>query len=537
MIRALSPGLPRVADTYGRTSRMGDREVDSDRFHALDIQATSTAQWVAQHDYRQGLHVPETDVSGGRERPALEELIRRVELGQAGALVVANLSRFSRNTLLGLRDIHRIVEAGGRFVALDGVDTNKAEWELFATIRLAIDSDYLNRSRQGFDAVRARLIAEGIHVTNWGNVGYVSAPDRRYLPHARWAEVITRGFEDRANGASLSHVANLLRDRGVVSGRESGRGDLRRTHQEWSTGSVGQVLRRPVYLGWAYWGRVPAGGPLDFRYINRHAHEPLTDLETWTEANRPRATTVGRTARRDGDFPYILRGLVRCAGCGHMMKPDIGKGDPSYRCRKRHTNGLCAAPAAILARVLERRVDEIVLAALAGGGAEGREPTARLEEARKEVVEAAAELAAYVEHTPARVPGYPEGLQRREEALDAAEQRIADIGGAGQLMNLPSRLSVTDAWPELTSDERHRVLRGALDFALVRRAQGPGLRLSTQERVAIVWAGQAPSGLSRPGFSADVAELPFDWETGHPPTTRNAVRQSPESTSRTAKER
>lgn len=529
--------LPRIADTYGRTSRMGDREIDSDRFHALDIQATSTAQWVAQHDFRQGLHVPETDVSGGSERPALEDLIRRVELGQTGALVVANLSRFSRNTLLGLRDIHRIVEAGGRFVALDGVDTQKPEWELFATIRLAIDSDYLNRSRQGFDSVRARLIAEGIHVTNWGNVGYISAPDRRYLPHPEWAEVITRGFEDRANGASLNQVANLWRDRRVVSGRESARGELGRTRQEWSSGSVGQILKRPVYLGWAYWGRVPAGGPLDFRYVNRNAHEPLTTLETWTEANRPRAATVGRKARRDGDYPYILRGLVRCAGCGHMMKPDIGKGDPSYRCRKRHTNGLCAAPAAILATVLERRVEEVVLAALAGGGAEGREPVARLEEARKEVAEAEAELAAYVAHTPARVPGYREGMQRREETLEAAERRLADLGGAGQVVRLSSRLSLTDAWPELTSDERHRVLRGALDFALVRRAQWPGVRLTTYERVGVVWAGQAPAGLSRPGFSADVAELPFDWDNGRLLSSRAASRQSAQNPTHAAEDR
>jgi len=77
---------------------------------------------------------------------------------------------------------------------------------------------------------------------------------------------------------------------------------------------------------------------------------------------------------------------------------------------------------------------------------------------------------------------------------------------------LPSQLTVKDAWPGLSSDERHRVLRGALDFALVRRSQiGGGVRLTAPERIALVWAGQAPSGLSRPGFSSPVRPFPFDW--------------------------
>lgn len=496
------------------------------------MQAKSTGDWIDGHDYRQGLHLEEADVSGGTERAQLERLVQRIEDREASALVVANLSRFSRNTLLGLRDLHRIVEAGGRFVALDGIDTATGGWELQATIRLAVDADYMSSRRSTSYEVAARLVAQGIHVTAWGNVGYVEGPDRRYLPHPEWGPVITRAFENRAAGASLPQVANLFRDHGLVSGRNvhalvkaGGRVPER---QEWTGGAAGRVLASPVYLGWAFRGKVDGGGPLDFKNVNRDAHTPLTDLETWSEANRPRATTVGRMARRDNGHPYVLRGLVRCAGCGHAMKPDIGKGDPSYRCRKRHTNGVCEAPAAILASVLERHVEEAVLEALADGGAEGREPVAQLAEIRAQISDAEAELAAYIDLTPARTPGYADTLARKQATIDDLGARLIALRGA-HVMGLPSRVTVRNAWPELSSDERHRVLRGAMDFALVRRSQvGGGVRLSTGERVGIVWAGQAPPRLSRRGFSTAVAPFPFDWENGRAlPAGLPTVDQTP----------
>lgn len=512
--------LPRIADTYGRTSRLGDRDLHGDRFHALDMQAKSTGDWIDGHDYRQGLHLEEADVSGGKERAQLERLVQRIEEGKAGALVVANVSRFSRNTLLGLRDLHRVVEAGGRFVALDGIDTAMAGWELQATIRLAVDADYMSSRRNTAYEVSARLVSQGIHVTGWGNVGYVEGPDRRYVPHPEWGPVITRAYSDRAAGASQRHVADLFRDHGLVSGRNvhalARGGAVTPKRQEWTGGAVRSILASPVYLGWAFRGKIDGGGPLDFKYVRTDAHPPLTDLETWTEANRHRAATVGRKARRDGDYPYILRGLVRCAGCGHGMKPDIGKGDPSYRCRKRHTNGVCKAPAAILASVLERHVEDLVVAALAGGGAEGREPVAQLAEIRGQIADAEAELATYIDLTPARTPGYGDTLLRKQTVIDDLEARLVAVGGA-QVVDLPSHVTVEHAWPELSSDERRRVLRGALDFALVRRSQvGGGVRLSTAERVGVLWAGQAPLGLSRPGFSSSVQPFPFDWPNRRP---------------------
>jgi DNA invertase Pin-like site-specific DNA recombinase len=202
-------------DGYGRVSQVGARDAESERFHSTALQQTSVEGWLQRHGFRLGVWVEDLNLSGGRRRPKLEELVARVESGVSAGLAVYNLSRFSRETLLGLADIDRIVAAGGRFVAVnDGVDTDDPNWRLNATIRLAIDSDYLRRTRDGFRAVRQRLVAMGVHVTNWDNVGYQRGDDLRYQPHPEFGPVMREAFLLRARDHSLRQVADLLAEAG-----------------------------------------------------------------------------------------------------------------------------------------------------------------------------------------------------------------------------------------------------------------------------------------------------------------------------------
>jgi hypothetical protein len=167
----------------------------------------------------------------------------------------------------------------------------------------------LRRAPEGFRQVRERLVATGVHVTNWDNVGYVRGPDLRYTPHPEFAPVMAEAFRLRAADGSLREVADLLERHDVVSGRALTAG-RRASAQAWTTGGVRTILTRPVYLGWAYWGREPGGGRYDFRYVNRGAHEPLTDSETF----------AARTAREPSDGHASTRRCWRltcCAGwCG-----------------------------------------------------------------------------------------------------------------------------------------------------------------------------------------------------------------------------
>jgi DNA invertase Pin-like site-specific DNA recombinase len=101
------------AVAYIRVSRVGGRSGDS--FISPEIQEDAISA-MAQ---RLGLTIIETitelDVSGGNaDRVGWQGALAMVESGKAEALIVYNLSRFSRSQLDALAAIDRIKAAGGR---------------------------------------------------------------------------------------------------------------------------------------------------------------------------------------------------------------------------------------------------------------------------------------------------------------------------------------------------------------------------------------------------------------------------------------
>jgi len=68
-------------------------------------------------------------------------------------------------------------------------------------------------------------------------------------------------------------------------------------------------------------------------YAKLDAHPALTDERTWMAAQRP----VERLPVADRGRPSLLRGLLRCAGCGRLMTTSrvrVGQGSTvRYSCR------------------------------------------------------------------------------------------------------------------------------------------------------------------------------------------------------------
>jgi hypothetical protein len=101
---------------YVRVSRVGSRGGDS--FLSPDLQR----EQIAAAARREGLDVVEVleelDASGGdASREKWNEAIARVERGDVSAVVVWNLSRFSRSVRDALNALGRIEDAGGRLVS------------------------------------------------------------------------------------------------------------------------------------------------------------------------------------------------------------------------------------------------------------------------------------------------------------------------------------------------------------------------------------------------------------------------------------
>jgi DNA invertase Pin-like site-specific DNA recombinase len=326
----MSKATEAPVDIYVRVSRVGGREhMISPEEQERDARAFAE---------RRGLRVAEVftdlDRSGGTlERPELQEALARVRAGTSGGIVVAYLSRLTRETSQGLALLEDIRAAGGEVYAPNLSDHTTADGRMLNTIQLAIDAGMRERAKEQIARARENAVANGIPVTNRDAVGYRRNSERRYEPDPDVAPVIREVFERRAAGAGPAELAELLESHGVRTSQGS---------RTWSKPAVQSLIRSRTYLGEL------RSGP----YVNPTSHEPIVDEPTWLAAQSP--NPAPRRARKGG---YLLAGVLRCQACGYSMQGTVSsRGKRIYRCVRRHAGGICPAPARIEAAVAEEAV-------------------------------------------------------------------------------------------------------------------------------------------------------------------------------------
>jgi hypothetical protein len=253
--------------------------------------------------------------------------------------VVAKLDRFSRWLPYGVQIIERIDQAGGLFVAAaDGFDLRTDSGRLQFHVMLSFADYELRRFRTNWRKARETLILErGQH---WGPaipLGYRRAADGRLAIDPETADLVRELYARRSAGAGLTELARWLDGLGARTWR-GGRPTAR-----W----VGDLVRSPVYLGWAYAGSL----------CNEHAHPPLVDRVTWERGRRARAPKPSQGS------PTLLSGLVRCRACRHVMGAAWSQTKAgrvrAYRCNPGKASGRCPHPAFALERVLLELVEPI----------------------------------------------------------------------------------------------------------------------------------------------------------------------------------
>src|ERR1035437_9244175 len=93
--------------SYVRVSKVAGREGES--FISPSEQRRSIAACAARKGVQIVTYLEELDESGGsNKRPKWQEAIRQVEQGEVGAVVVWNLSRFSRNLVHAKQAVERL---------------------------------------------------------------------------------------------------------------------------------------------------------------------------------------------------------------------------------------------------------------------------------------------------------------------------------------------------------------------------------------------------------------------------------------------
>jgi DNA invertase Pin-like site-specific DNA recombinase len=480
-------------DGYIRVSRVGGREGES--FISPEVQQEQIETWARLMNAQITEWHTDLDRSGGTmARPAFQQAYERVLRKETGGLVVAKIDRFARSAADAGQVVREILDAGGVFAsAAERIDPTTAFGKFGLTIMFAMAELELDRITENWNEAQARAIARGRHLR--APFGYRVGDEGRLVPDEH-ADFVREIFRQRAAGAGWSELAAWMNERCSPP-----RG------KQWTMATLRALIVRRAYLGEAHHGE----------HVHPDAHERLVTPELWQAAQR--RVLASRPPRGE---PGLLASLVRCAACRYSMRPQASNAKSrktrlrQYRCFIHHAAGDCPAPASIVREKLESYVVAEFAAHLGDLAGRTLVSAPEVEGAYERLQEAEAELVAFRDDLRIRSvlgqDGFLAGLEARTAALAAAQQAL-DRAQAGSPS--PDLGAALDDWESLSLLERRALLRSGIDCIIVRRAD---FKTPMSERVRILWHGEAPDDLPRPGGRANVLR-PFDW-TDDPLSTR-----------------
>jgi site-specific DNA recombinase len=482
-------------DGYIRVSRVKGREGTS--FISPKIQRETIERLTQAHGLVLHEVVEELDVSGRKpiDERELGRLVRKVENGESEGIVCWKVSRFSRDLLDGVQVADRVEKASGRLIAED-YDNRQPMAKAILGFLAGWAEEELEQRRVQWDASQANAVKNGIHIASKVPTGYRRRGDRRLEPHPEYGGAIHELFQRKVAGQGLTALATFLDEVGVV-------GPYR--NRRWTPSAISKILRNPVYLGEARSGK----------HVNSDAHEPLVSRALWEAAQN---NGPGVPSPRNGDG-LVLSGLVRCAGCRYIVKPDKmtarnGEKLGLYRCRVHHAAGKCKTPASVLARLLDPYVERQFLAAIGPNGplAEAMADTAAVDDAARILEDAEHDYEAFRDAAgiaKISAESFAAGLEVRAHRVDDARRALGEVKRQVERMGVLPETSgaLLEAWPGLTVAERRSLIAATVDAVMLRPVGRRNVPVA--ERTLILWRGEAPDGLPRRGRRVPLA--PFAW--------------------------
>ncbi len=380
--------------------------------------------------------------SGAREdRPGLNALRAAVPHDVFDVVLVDDLSRLARNTLLLLSTLEEFRFNGVRVVSVaDGLDSDDREATIGIQVRGVFNELQLQDLRKKTLRGQIGQKERGFTVGE-ATYGFRSVPvgtiriDKKGRPRPdgyrmtidpREAAIILRIFSAFADGRSESSIVRELNSEGVA-GR-------RKTHSGWSPATVHRMLRNEKYAGRWVWNksetrRDPRSGrrrqfpkPESDWIVTDDEALRIVPPELWRRVQERlaavRKTWPGGVGKRGFEGPRggrvrhypeeLLSGAMVCGRCGGSIVKASGKNGGYYGC-------LGAAKSACENKLLVRRTlaERVILAAVRDRLA-SRENLAYVLEGVKEA------LARATSQTP-------ETVKLKQGELEQEERRLANF--------------------------------------------------------------------------------------------------------------
>jgi site-specific DNA recombinase len=263
------------------------------------------------------------------DRPIFNEMLARIEQGEARGILCWKIDRLSRNPmdsgkvswLLQRKVIECITTHERTFYPTDNV--------LMMSVEFGMANEYV-RQLSANTARGLRQKARNGHYPSVAPLGYLNDPRTKTIAvDRRKAPVVVHAFELYAeNKSRLEDVSRFLFESGVktrATKRWAQGGD-----RPWKRDQVSAMLSNSFYYG-------------HFRYageIYEGKHKPLISKELFDKVQR--VLQLRGKSKREKNEPQALCGLLSCGECGCSITAETQKGHVYYRCTKKRVP--CSQP-------------------------------------------------------------------------------------------------------------------------------------------------------------------------------------------------
>lgn len=456
------------AAIYARISKDDDGTSEAPERQLADCRALAAARgWtvVAEH--------VDSDLSAFRavERPGFEQML--ADLDQVDVVLVWRLDRLVRR----VREFSRVDELLERHQvrlvsATQPIDTDDPIGTMVVTLLVAfaqMESETMStrlRARERHDAQKGRA-------PNGGPRGFGHSRDRTELVDAE-AKLVREAVDRVLAGDSLRRIVLDWRAAGVATTKGG----------EWTPTALRLLLRQARIAG------------------HREHHGQIVARDCWpaiiTDAERDRVLRIlddpARRSPRGAPRTTLLSGLLRCGGCGTLMRAGTSsRGQARYACPPAPEG--CGGRAidqvgtdevitgALLSVEAAERVAAWVQALRQSAPADRPDPWAELAELRARDEELAAEWAAGGLSTAAWRTARDQLAVRIEHAETAVRDEQRRAGAAA----VPDMATLGQRWPDLPVEARRQAVRAVIDSVVV-AAAGSRRSAFDPSRLSINWA-------------------------------------------------
>ena len=272
----------RITALYERLSRDDELAGDS---NSIVSQKKMLEDYAKCNGYTDLVHFTDDGYSGGNfDRPGWKEMLRQIEDGSIGAVIVKDMSRVGRDYLqVGFYTEVFFREKGVHFVAIsNGVDSDINTSSEFAPFLNIMNEWYLRDCSRKIKAVLQAKGRDGKPITNNPPYGYIKDPE------------------------------------------DKNRCDMSKPY-EWAGVSVVRMLEKPEYMGdtvnfrtkkLSYKDKTAVKNDSDEIVVFTDTHEAIIDRKTWYMVQELRKTK--RRINTEGETnPFV--GKIFCADCGGKM--------------------------------------------------------------------------------------------------------------------------------------------------------------------------------------------------------------------------